>query len=403
MTTTLASHHGILYSPNPAGQHIPIHGRSVAYTQALIRKPSVTPEDGGCQVWLAEKLSALGFECHAFVDNGVRNLIASIGQGGRAFGFAGHTDVVPPGPENRWMAPPFAATMINDEIIGRGASDMKSGLACMLAATERFIQQHGVPKQRFLWLVTSDEEGEAEYGSQSIVRYLQQQGIRLDSCLVGEPTASSETGDTIKVGRRGALTGRIQLRGKAGHVAYPKQTVNAIHRASAVIDGILALPWDEGSDDFPGTTVQITHVDSGSYTDNIVPAGCDVAFNVRYSDRFSGEQVVAMIETVIAHVAPDSTLHWERPCEPYINNDNSAGGLISAVERAVHANTGRYPLLSTSGGTSDGRFFAGMGAKVVELGVPNATIHQLNERVHVSDLVTLENIYTDLLCEQLGS
>ncbi|MCY7297041.1 succinyl-diaminopimelate desuccinylase [Alteromonas sp. a30] len=380
-----------------------MYGKSIPYSYELMFRPSVTPLDAGCQEWLANKLKSLGFTCHHFEVNGVKNLVAEIGQGERTVAFAGHTDVVPAGPLGKWKTDPFRPQIINDELIGRGAADMKTGLAAMLAATERAFRQQDKLNARFVWLVTSDEEGEAEYGSKAIKAFLDARNINIDYCIVGEPSAKQYTGDAIKVGRRGAISAKVNVFGKQGHVAYPQYADNAIHKMARVINILEAIEWDEGSDDFPGTSLQITHVDSGEFTDNIVPATCAIRFNIRYSHHYSQAELEALVNDKLQCITDDYEITWERACEPYFTPAKPCQCLIGAVERAIHKNTGKFPVLSTAGGTSDGRFFASDNTQVVEVGVPNQTIHQVNERINVSDLVTLEDIYTDLLGELLFS
>ncbi|XOV81193.1 MAG: succinyl-diaminopimelate desuccinylase [Aestuariibacter sp.] len=373
---------------------------SVIYSLELMSRASITPNDAGCQNWLMDRLRALGFTCHQFEVNGVKNLIAELGSGEDVIAFAGHTDVVPAGPLERWRLHPFQPAVVDGELCGRGAADMKTGIAAMLAASERVLAEHALhPDKKYLWLITSDEEGEAEFGSKEIKTYLDNRGIHISQCLVGEPTAKSTTGDTIKVGRRGAISGRIDVFGKQGHVAYPQYADNAIHKMSKVTEALNAIDWDKGSEDFPGTSLQITHIHSGEFTDNIVPANCSICFNIRYSHKYSMPELEKRVQRQIASVTDQFTLQWERPCTPYFTDNNSQNSLISAVERAIYANTGRFPVLSTAGGTSDGRFFAGEQTQVVEIGVPNTTIHQVNERIFLSDLIMLEDIYTDLLAQ----
>lgn len=380
---------------------VPAYAKSIPYSFELIYRPSVTPLDAGCQDWLAGKLSALGFKCHQFEVEGVKNLIAEIGQGERTVAFAGHTDIVPPGDLGRWKSNPFEPVIIMDELIGRGAADMKTGLAAMLAASERVLKLSSVLNARFFWLITSDEEGEAEFGSKAIKQYLDEQGIQIDQCIVGEPTSKHTTGDTIKVGRRGAVSAQVRVSGKQGHVAYPQYADNAIHKMAKVINALESIEWDTGSDDFPGTSLQITHIDSGEFTDNIVPAKCSICFNIRYSHNYTQAKLEALIDAQLSAVTSDFELEWERACEPYFTGTGMEQCLIASVERAIHRNTGKFPVLSTAGGTSDGRFFASEHTQVVEVGVPNKTIHQVNERINISDLVTLEDIYADLLTDLL--
>ena len=373
--------------------------RSIYFAEVLMARASITPQDAGCQSYLMYKLEKLGFVCEKHTINGVSNLVARWGQGPNHFAFCGHTDVVPPGPLNKWKSPPFSPVISQNKLYGRGAADMKTGIAAMLAATERTIDSLDDSKVSFWWLITSDEEGEAEWGSKWIAEYLASKNVQLDMCLVGEPSASATTGDTIKIGRRGSLSGTIHITGKQGHVAYPKTAVNAIHKASNVINALTQHPFDKGSEDFPGTTLQITHMDTGSFTDNIVPSAVRVEFNVRYSWQFDQKGLSTLLRSIINSVDPEAQVSFSRPCEAYLSKpkSNAEHCLIACVEKAIKGATGRYPVISTSGGTSDGRFFASEHTQVLEVGVPNTTIHQINEHIHVSDLLTLEDIYTDIL------
>jgi len=373
--------------------------RSIYFAEVLMARASITPQDAGCQSYLIYKLEKLGFFCEKYTINGVSNLVARWGQGPNHFAFSGHTDVVPPGPLDKWKSPPFSPVISKNKLYGRGAADMKTGIAAMLAATERTITSLDKEKVSFWWLITSDEEGEAEWGSKWIAEYLASKNVQLDMCLVGEPSASASTGDTIKIGRRGSLSGTIHIAGKQGHVAYPKTAVNAIHKASNVINALTQYPFDEGSDDFPGTSLQITHMDTGSFTDNIVPSAVRIEFNVRYSWQFNQNSLSVLLRSIINSIDTEAEVSFSRPCEAYLSkpNSNAEHCLIACVEKAIKGATGRYPVISTSGGTSDGRFFASEHTQVVEVGVPNTTIHQINEHIHVSDLLTLEDIYTDIL------
>ena len=373
--------------------------RSIYFAEVLMARASITPQDAGCQSYLIYKLEKLGFFCEKYTINGVSNLIARWGQGPNHFAFSGHTDVVPPGPLDKWKSPPFSPVISKNKLYGRGAADMKTGIAAMLAATERTIASLDKEKVSFWWLITSDEEGEAEWGSKWIAEYLASKNVQLDMCLVGEPSAFASTGDTIKIGRRGSLSGTIHIAGKQGHVAYPKTAVNAIHKASNVINALTQHPFDKGSDDFPGTTLQITHMDTGSFTDNIVPSAVRIEFNVRYSWQFNQNSLSVLLRSIINSIDTEAEVSFSRPCEAYLSKpkSNAEHCLIACVEKAIKSATGRYPVISTSGGTSDGRFFASEHTQVVEVGVPNTTIHQINEHIHVSDLLTLEDIYTDIL------
>ncbi|MHC6646388.1 succinyl-diaminopimelate desuccinylase [Alteromonas sp. HB246098] len=373
--------------------------RSIHFAEVLMARESITPMDAGCQSYLIYKLEKLGFTCEKHKINGVKNLIARWGQGPIHLAFSGHTDVVPPGPIDKWKSPPFSPVISENKLYGRGAADMKTGIAAMLAATERTIASLDPSNMSFWWLITSDEEGEAEWGSKWIAEYLSSKNVQLDMCLVGEPSASTRTGDTIKIGRRGSLSGTIHITGKQGHVAYPKTAVNAIHKASSVVNALTHYPFDTGSDDFPGTTLQITHMDTGSFTDNIVPSSVRIEFNVRYSWQFNQNSLSLLLRDIIKNIDVQAQISFSRPCETYLSSPNNDAEkcLINCVEKAIKGATGRYPVISTSGGTSDGRFFASERTQVVEVGVPNTTIHQVNEHIHLSDLLTLEDIYTDIL------
>lgn len=373
--------------------------RVIEHLTSLIQRPSITPKDAGCIDYLAQQLSAAGFTTETFVLNGVTNLIGKIGNGKKTLAFVGHTDVVPPGDESNWQYPPFSAHITEGLIWGRGAVDMKSGLSCMLDATQTLLEQgFRFDEYQFYWLITSDEEGEAEYGTRAIVHYLQQKNIRIDACIVGEPSSSRTCGDTVKVGRRGAISGTITVNGKVGHVAYPQQIVNPIHHMGDIINSLNAIPWDSGSLDFPGTSLQITHISSGDFTDNVSPAECSIHFNIRYSHHWCESSLSQLINQHLACLDLNYKMVFERPCQPYLTPmESPKTNLLNIIESAIIKTTGRYPLLSTSGGTSDGRFVAQLGADVYELGIPNRTIHQVNERAEIEDIVQLRNIYLDVL------
>ena len=362
----------------------------------LINRKSITPDDGGCHTWLIAELEQLGFTCTEINSQGVKNFIARYGTKGKTIAFAGHTDVVPPGDLTRWQSNPFIATISNDTLTGRGAADMKTGIAAMLSATKRMLSTKEIDHQ-LIWLITSDEEGEAEFGTKVLKQYIDEQGIALDYCIVGEPTATKRTGDTIKVGRRGSLSCEISIQGKQGHVAYPQYASNALHLANKVIQSLVSLTWDHGSDDFPGTSLQITHIDSGKFTDNIIPGQCNVNFNIRYSAAYCQTSLEKLITHTVNSVDDSAKLNFSRPCLPYLTNKTHGHCLIKLAEQAIYHQTGTFPVLSTSGGTSDGRFISDNYTQVIELGVPNKTIHQVNESIQIEDLVSLEAIYYDLL------
>ncbi|NVJ61161.1 MAG: succinyl-diaminopimelate desuccinylase [Gammaproteobacteria bacterium] len=373
--------------------------RLLGHLSELIKRPSVTPYDAGCTDYLSQQLTAYGFETETFTLNGVTNLIAKTGKGKKTLAFVGHTDVVPPGNEEQWQHAPYSAHISDGIIWGRGSVDMKSGLSCMLDATQQFLESgNSFDDYQFYWLVTSDEEGEAEYGTRAIVHYLQKKNITIDACIVGEPSASRSCGDTVKVGRRGAISGSISIKGKVGHVAYPQQIDNPIHHMGYVISQLNAIEWDSGSLDFPGTSLQITHIDSGQFTDNVSPAECKIHFNIRYSHNWCETSLNALIKKQLASINCQYDITFDRPCQPYLTPmESPKTSLLNVIESAIIKTTGRYPLLSTSGGTSDGRFVAQLGADVYELGIPNKTIHQINERAEIEDIVQLRDIYVEIL------
>lgn len=368
----------------------------VTYLQKLIQFKSVTPQQAGAIDWLEQQLNEIGFDCDRFSFNNVTNLIAKISFGdGPNYAFSGHIDVVPATAEH-WRAEPFSATIIDGAIFGRGAADMKGGVAAMLCATGKLLADIADKKGTFYWLITSDEEGEAEYGSLLIAERLAQQNVQLDGCIVGEPTSQLQVGDTIKNGRRGALSARLLLTGKAGHVAYPENTINAAHLSADVVKRLTNIDWhrDEASSH---TSLQITGINIANVVDNMVPAKCEMTFNVRYSHGYKSADIKNEIQFALGDLSQNLSIEWERPCEPFYTSHQTGRCLLAQVEQAVFDVTGSYPLLSTSGGTSDGRFFANSHTQVIECGVRNNTIHQVNEHVPITDLIKIEQIYTQLL------
>ncbi|MFC3033368.1 succinyl-diaminopimelate desuccinylase [Pseudoalteromonas fenneropenaei] len=376
-----------------------VKATALSHLQTLVQAPSVTPSDAGLLDWLSRQLSVLGFTLTRLPVAGVDNLVAvKHFAPGPSLAFAGHVDVVP-AKGSGWRAEPFAAAILDGAVYGRGTCDMKGGIAAMLAACQQFISDDGQMQERrgsLYWLITSDEEGEAEHGSKVIAEYLQQQGIALDACLVGEPTAELRVGDTIKNGRRGAISGRIVIKGKAGHVAYPQNTVNAAHLAGKIVCALAEVSWPL---DLPGssTSLQITGVNVANVVDNLVPASCEITFNIRYGHGYKGDDVMANIAALLQPWADNCDLQWERPCEPYYTGARTEGCFLSLVEHAIFQRTGQYPQLSTAGGTSDGRFFATGATQVIEVGVRNHTIHQVNEHLPLADLDAIEGIYYQIL------
>ncbi|CAM3813696.1 MULTISPECIES: succinyl-diaminopimelate desuccinylase [Pseudoalteromonas] len=367
--------------------------------QTLIKFKSVTPLQAGAIDWLSTQLSSLGFNCEQFTFNNVTNLIAKVSFGdGPSYAFSGHIDVVP-ATHGKWRAEPFSGAIIDDAIYGRGAADMKGGVAAMLSASRSLISHVANKHGTFYWLITSDEEGEAEYGSLLIAQRLAQQRVQLDGCIIGEPTSHLQVGDTIKNGRRGALSARLIINGKAGHVAYPENTLNAAHLSAEIVKRLTSITWqrDEPSSH---TSLQITGINIANVVDNMVPALCEMTFNIRYSHGYKSADIKNEIQLVLADLQHCVAIEWQRPCEPFYTSHQTNHCLLAKVEQAVFAVTGSYPVLSTSGGTSDGRFFANDYTQVIECGVRNNTIHQVNEHLPIDDLLKIEQIYTRLL-EQL--
>ncbi|MEJ6474520.1 succinyl-diaminopimelate desuccinylase [Pseudoalteromonas piscicida] len=369
---------------------------AVEILRHLIQAPSVTPCDAGTIAFMSAQLASLGFSIETFEVQGVKNLIASYHfSDGPTLAFSGHVDVVPAS-DKGWIVPPFSAQVVDDVIYGRGAADMKGGVAAMLAATRTLLQSQQDLQGSFYWLLTSDEEGEAEFGSKLIAQRLLDKGIELNACLVGEPTSHQAVGDTIKNGRRGAISGRIQIKGRAGHVAYPEQTVNAAHIAGQLVSQLAILPWwkDEAGSQ---TTLQVTGITVPNIVDNLVPSECEITFNIRYSHAYKSQEVIHYIQESLAKSGAILEILWERPCESFYTGAKQDNCFLSLVEQAVKESTGQYPALSTAGGTSDGRFYATDKTQVIECGVKNDSIHQVNEHVSLTDLCTIEKIYTSVL------
>ncbi|AOT07409.1 succinyl-diaminopimelate desuccinylase [Pseudoalteromonas luteoviolacea] len=373
----------------------------VSILQYLIRANSVTPNDAGTIAYLAHQLSQLDFNIEVMESNGVKNLIAhrQFGQGS-TFAYSGHVDVVPATAEG-WLVEPFSGDIIDGVIYGRGAADMKGSVAAMLNATKAFCKSNQAKYGTFFWLITSDEEGEATDGSVLIAEYLRQNGISLDACLVGEPTSHKQVGDTIKNGRRGAISGRFTVHGKSGHVAYPEFALNAAHIAGKLVTQLSNLEWTK---DVPGskTTLQVTGLTVPDIVDNLVPAICEVTFNVRYSHGYKSHDICQRLADIAQNMEGDIKINWERPCESFYTGKKSDNCFLSLIENVISEELGQYPSLSTAGGTSDGRFFASEQTQVIECGVKNETIHQVNEHVAIADLLAIERIYKRILFKYLG-
>ena len=362
--------------------------------KSLISKPSITPDDHGCQAIMIDRLNKIGFEIHPLKFGDVDNFWAVHGDSGPLFAFAGHTDVVPAGDENAWNTKPFEPTIKDGYLYGRGAADMKGGLASMVTATEKFIKENPNHKGRIAFLITSDEEGVAVNGTVKVMDYLKANEQKIDYCLLGEPSSTSSTGDVIKNGRRGSLNGVLKVNGKQGHVAYPHLAKNPIHLISPALDDLCKQEWDNGNDYFPATSFQISNMHSGDGVTNVIPGDAQVKFNFRYSTETNKENLQKKVHEILDLHNLDYSIEWSHSGYPFLT---PKGALVSACVEAIKKTKGIDTELSTSGGTSDGRFIAQEGTQVVELGPVNATIHQINESVLVQDLDDLSEIYYQVL------
>lgn len=360
----------------------------------LIRRPSVTPDDRGCQQLLADRLQPLGFQVEHLRFGEVDNLWARRGADAPLLVFAGHTDVVPPGPPEQWESDPFEPVIRDGVLYGRGAADMKSSLAAMVTACERFIAANPDHRGSAGFLITSDEEGPAVDGTVRVVEHLQARSEHIDYCLVGEPSSEQELGDIAKNGRRGSLNGRLCIRGHQGHVAYPQLAENPIHRAAPALAELAAEEWDRGNEFFPPTTFQISNINGGTGAENVIPGELDVMFNLRFSTESSAASIRSRVASILDRHRLDYGLEWKLSGEPFLT---PAGELVDAAGEAIRQLTGKPTRLSTSGGTSDGRFIAPTGAQVLELGPVNATIHKVNECVRADSVETLTMIYERIL------
>jgi len=367
---------------------------TIALAQDLVSRRSVTPEDAGCQALLADRLGRLGFHCEHLRFEDTDNLWAVHGDSGPLFCFAGHTDVVPPGPEGDWSHPPFAADIVDGILYGRGTADMKGSVAAMTTAVERFLAANPTPGFRLAYLITSDEEGVATNGTRKVVDWLKERGERIDWCLVGEPSSRERLGDEYKIGRRGSITGDLVILGKQGHVAYPHLAENPVHRAAQFLADLTGIEWDQGNEHFPPSTLQVANIHAGTGANNVIPGELAIQFNLRFNTETSAEQIKERVESLLQQHGLRYRLDWRLSGEPFLTQQ---GSFVEAVEEAVASVTGRRPMPSTGGGTSDGRFIAPTGAEVVELGPLNATIHQIDEQVPADDLVHLSDIYETLL------
>ncbi|MDX1442772.1 MAG: succinyl-diaminopimelate desuccinylase [Gammaproteobacteria bacterium] len=368
-------------------------------TAELIRRRSVTPEDAGCQELLANRLAAMGFTIEHMPFGDVQNFWATRGNDGPLLVFAGHTDVVPTGPEENWQSPPFEPTERNGRLYGRGTADMKGGLAAMVTAVEAFLHEHPDHRGRIGFLITSDEEGPARDGTRRVVETLAERGEKIDWCIVGEPSSRDRLGDLIRVGRRGSLNGVLTVNGVQGHVAYPDLARNPIHAVMPALAELVAIEWDHGQPPFPPTSLQVSNFDAGTGAENVIPGSASIRFNFRYSPAQTVESLQQGVTQVLDRHGVDYDIEWRESGRPFYTEP---GTLIEAVDAAVEGVLGIIPEHSTGGGTSDGRFIAPAGADVVELGLINASIHQVDEWTNVGDLHQLSNVYKRILHELLA-
>ena len=359
-------------------------------TQDLIRRPSVSPEDQGCLQVIAQRLQAVGFKIERMPFGPVENLWATHGSERPVLCLAGHTDVVPTGPREEWQTDPFEPVIRDGILYGRGAADMKSGLAAMVTASERFVTRHPDHKGTIAFLLTSDEEGPSVDGTRRVVEVLQARNEKIDYCVVGEPSSTEALGDIIKIGRRGSLSGKLTVHGVQGHVAYPHLADNPVHSVAPALAELAARSWDKGNEFFQPTTFQISNITAGTGAPNVIPGELKARFNIRFSTEQTVEKLQQTITEIFNRHKVNYTLDWFVSGLPFFT---PPGALSKAVVQAIQEKVKRTPELSTTGGTSDGRFIAPMGAQVVELGVLNASIHKVNENARVDDIVKLSEIH----------
>jgi succinyl-diaminopimelate desuccinylase len=368
--------------------------------QELIRRRSVTPVDAGCQQLIAERLAPLGFEAHHLRFGEVDNLWLRRGSEGPVLAFAGHTDVVPPGPPEQWSSDPFRPEIRDGLLYGRGAADMKSSIAAFVTACEAFLRDHPDHRGSIALLITSDEEGPSVEGTVKVVEWLEARNEKITWCLVGEPSSTARLGDVIKNGRRGSLSGHLRVRGQQGHVAYPHLADNPVHRALPALTELAGIEWDRGNDHFPATSFQIAGIHAGTGAENVIPGELAVTFNLRFSTEQTDEGIRARVHQVLDAHGLDYALTWRLSGHPFLTAE---GELVAAARAAIRGITGHDTELSTAGGTSDGRFIAPTGAQVVELGPVNASIHKIDEHVLVEDLEILSRIYAGILRRLLST
>jgi succinyl-diaminopimelate desuccinylase len=367
--------------------------KTLELAKELIRRRSVTPDDGGCQELVAARLERLGFEVEHLRFGNVDNLWARHGKEEPLVVFAGHTDVVPPGPLDAWQSDPFTPTVRDGFLYGRGAADMKSSVAAFVVAVEEFVARHPTHPGSVAVLLTSDEEGPAENGTVKVVEWLKNRGVAIQYCVVAEPTSAQMLGDVIKNGRRGSLSARLTVRGVQGHVAYPHLARNPVHTLAPALAELTTTAWDDGNADFPPTSFQISNIHGGTGAENVIPGSLELYCNFRFSTATTEAQLRERVENILQRHQVDYTVAWHLSGQPYLNRKPT---LINAARDAVRNRLGVEPKLSTDGGTSDGRFIAPAGAEVIEFGPLNATIHKIDERIAVGDPARVAGVYTEI-------
>ncbi|WP_293730229.1 succinyl-diaminopimelate desuccinylase [uncultured Actinobacillus sp.] len=366
--------------------------------QNLIRRPSISPDDQGCQQMIAERLANLGFEIEWMNFGETTNLWAKHGSTKPLVAFAGHTDVVPTGDESQWQYPPFNAEIVGDMLYGRGAADMKGSLAAMIVAAEEYVKANPNHSGTIAFLITSDEEAAAKDGTTKVVDALMARGELIDYCMVGEPSSSQTLGDIVKNGRRGSITGNLYIQGIQGHVAYPHLADNPVHKAAPFLTELTQYQWDKGNEFFPPTSLQIANIQAGTGSNNVIPGELYVQFNLRYCTEVTDEIIKNKVAEMLQKHGLTYRIEWNLSGKPFLTKPNK---LVKAVVDSLEQIVGITPKLDTGGGTSDARFIALMGGEVVELGPLNATIHKVNECVSVTDLATLGDVYKQMLVNLL--
>jgi succinyl-diaminopimelate desuccinylase len=372
---------------------------SLELAKTLIDIPSLTPNDAGCQTLLRQLLVSMGFDITDVSKDGVTNTFARRGKEGPLLAFSGHTDVVPPGPEQQWISPPFKATERDNILYGRGAADMKSALAAMVIACKNFLEKNPNPKGSIAFMITSDEEGNAEHGTKELVKFCQQNKINIDWCIIGEASSNEKLGDSIKVGRRGSLHGNLKVIGKQGHIAYPQLAENPIHRCFKALDTLTQTQWDNGNEHFDPTSFQIYNINADTGATNVIPGVLTASFNFRYAPSTTHEEIKNRVHKIFDDHDLNYEVEWNHASKPFYSKQKH---LLPACQKVIAQICNIDTLANTKGGTSDGRFIADLGCEIVELGAINKSIHHVNEHIPVDDLAQLERLYEGILKELLA-